>query len=373
MTRHLAIVATALALLLVTPASHAGQATPLREGQSVSLRGTTVAERPELAGGVIQDKLIDFEIHNAAGDLIFKGRLQDRVVRSRVSGALSFSLFIRDTQPDLPGVITTVTRDNFANVSTDVEYRVDGMGHIGPKQSERDADGGEITFRFEEGRLHAGNDSRFFFILTDATKYAPELGTTILWTADGSSVRLVTSAPRSQAGGATLLGKGQTVSLGGTTVAERPELAGGVIQDKLIDFEIHNAAGDLIFKGRLQDRVVRSKISGALSFSFFIRDTRPDLPGVITTVTRGNFANVSTDVEYRVDGVGHIGPKQSERDADGGEITFRFEAGRLHAGNDSRFFFILTDATEYAPELGTTILGTADGSSVRLVTSAPRP
>jgi hypothetical protein len=196
MTRHLAIVATALALLLVTPASHAGRATPLVEGQTVSLGGTTAETRPELAGVVVQDRLIDFEIRDAAGELIFKGRLQDRVVRSKVNGALTFALFIRDTQPDLPGVITTVTRGNFANVSTDVEYRVDGLGQIGPKQADRDADGGDITFRFEEGRLHAGNTSRFFFILTDATEYAPELGTTILRTADGSSVRLVTSAPR---------------------------------------------------------------------------------------------------------------------------------------------------------------------------------
>jgi hypothetical protein len=192
MTRHLAVVAMALTLLLVTP----GRATPLGKGQTVSLGGTTAAARPELAGVVLWDKLIDFEIRNAAGDLIFKGRLQDRIAKSDVSGALSFGILIRDTQPNLPGVITTVTRGNFANVSTDVEYRVDGMGHIGPKEADRNADGGEITFRFEKGRLHAGNDSRSFFILTDATEYSPELGSTILRTADGSSVRLVTSAPR---------------------------------------------------------------------------------------------------------------------------------------------------------------------------------
>jgi hypothetical protein len=174
-------------------------------------------------------------------------------------------------------------------------------------------------------------------------------------------------------GRATPLGKGQTVSLEGTTTAERPELAGVVLRDKLIDFEIRDAAGNLIFKGRLQDRVVRSKVSGALSFYLFIRDTRQDLPGVIATVTRGNFANFSTDVEFSVDGLGHIGPKEADRNADGGDITFHFEEGRLHAGNDSRFFFILTEATEYAPELGTTILRTADGSSVRLATSVPRP
>ena len=177
---------------LVTP----GRATPLGKGRTVSLKGTTAAAVPELAGVVLRDKLIDFEIRNAAGDLIFKGRLQDRVVKSKASGVLSFSLFIRDTQGDLPGVITSVTRGNFANFSTDVEFRVDGLGHIGPKEAERNAEGEEITFHFDEGRLHAGNDSRFFFILTEATEYAPELGTTVLRTADGSSVRLATSVPR---------------------------------------------------------------------------------------------------------------------------------------------------------------------------------
>jgi hypothetical protein len=173
-----------------------GQATPLLKGRTVSLRGTTTRERPELAGVVIQDNLIDFEIHDAADKLIFKGKLQDRVVRSKVSGTLSFDLFIRNTQPDLPGVITTVTRDKFADVSTDVEFAVDGMGHIGPHKADRNADGGAITFHFQEGRLRAGTDSRFFFVFTNATEYDPGLGTTILSTADGSNVRLATSLPR---------------------------------------------------------------------------------------------------------------------------------------------------------------------------------
>ena len=172
-------------------------------------------------------------------------------------------------------------------------------------------------------------------------------------------------------GRATPLDKGKTVSLYGTTVAARPELAGVVLRDELIEFEIHNAAGDLIFKGTLQDRVTKSKVSGTLSFDFFIRDTRQDLPGVITSATRGDFANFSADVEFRRDGLGHLGPKKADRDADGANIIFHFPEG-LHAGNDSRFFFILTNATEYAPGQGTTILRTTDGSSVRLPTSVPR-
>ena len=148
-------------------------------------------------GLVLRDRLIDFEIRNAAGDLIYKGKLQDRVVKSGVDGTLSFYLFIRNTQQDLPGAITSVTRGNFANFQTDVEFRVDGLGHIGPKEANRSSDGENITFDFEKEPVHSGNDSRFFFILTDTTEYAPESGSTILRTTDGSSVRLATSAPLS--------------------------------------------------------------------------------------------------------------------------------------------------------------------------------
>jgi hypothetical protein len=173
-----------------------GRAAPLEKGKSVALRGTTAAKMPALAGEVQMDRLIDFEIRNAAGDLVFKGKLQDRVVLSTLSGTLCFSSFIRDTRKDLPGVITSVTRSGFADVSADVEFRVDGMGHIGPKTAERNAKGDEITFHFTAAQLHAATDSRFFFITTNATEYATDQpGTTILRTADGSSVRLATSVP----------------------------------------------------------------------------------------------------------------------------------------------------------------------------------
>jgi hypothetical protein len=131
--------------------------------------------------------------------LIYKGKLQDRVVKSRVNGTLSFCLFIRDTQQHLPGAITAVARGNFADFQTDVEFRVDGSGRIGPKWANRSSDGENITFDFEKEPVHSGNDSRFFFILTDATEYAPESGSTILRTTDGSSVRLATSAPLAHA------------------------------------------------------------------------------------------------------------------------------------------------------------------------------
>ena len=43
-----------------------------------------------------------------------------------------------------------------------------------------------------------------------------------------------------------------------------------MLRDELIDFEIRDAAGELVFRGRLQDRVVRSDVTGTLSFSFMI-------------------------------------------------------------------------------------------------------
>src|SRR2546423_15056565 len=64
--------------------------TVLFPGGSVAVAGTTAAARPELAGVAIRDALLPFTITSASGGTIFKGTLQDRVVRENQAGTLDF-------------------------------------------------------------------------------------------------------------------------------------------------------------------------------------------------------------------------------------------------------------------------------------------
>ena len=99
-------------------------AVPFNEGNRVSLNGTKSSARKELRGVVREDNLIDFEIRDGGGSLVFKGRLQDRVVKSYTTGKLHFYHYIRNTQPGLPGEIIKVSRNGFANFQTDLDYRL---------------------------------------------------------------------------------------------------------------------------------------------------------------------------------------------------------------------------------------------------------
>ncbi len=136
--------------------------------ETKAVRGTTAADRPELAGGVLRDELIDFEIRNAAGKVVFAGQVQDRVARSKQRETLSFEFRIRNTNPDLPGRITEVRREGFEGWTTDVDYRVDGLGAIGPNSVNRDKKGATVGFSFGKNPVTAAAESRFCFVLTDA-------------------------------------------------------------------------------------------------------------------------------------------------------------------------------------------------------------
>jgi hypothetical protein len=97
-------------------------------GGSVSLRGTTAAARPELAGVVEQDRLRSF----GAGGGTINGVLQERIVRSSVDGTLAFYYRIKELTGgsirrhiaffEWPATLRAV----------DMDYRVDGLGEVGP-------------------------------------------------------------------------------------------------------------------------------------------------------------------------------------------------------------------------------------------------
>ena len=170
---------------------------------------------------------------------------------------------------------------------------------------------------------------------------------------------------------------GGIAALSGTTVADRPELAGLVLEDTLIPFTIMDSSGNLIYQGTIQNRVVMSDTLGTLIFEFRIRDTNATLGGSIIGVSRAGFRNgtmlFATDVDFSLDGLGSIGPPGASRNGGGNQIDFAFASNPVTPGDESLFVGALTDAISYEA-VGTLTLYTNDGSdSGPLTVFAPVP
>jgi hypothetical protein len=149
-------------------------AVPLAPGATAALTGTTAAAQPELAGVVIRDALIPFSVNDAVGHTIFKGKLQDRVVRENVAGTLDFYQTIRaDPGFATPAILEYVTRANFGGFITAPEFRTDGIGNpaIAPEQAARSGDGKALRYNFHFDTVNPGDTSLFYFAKTNSTKF----------------------------------------------------------------------------------------------------------------------------------------------------------------------------------------------------------
>lgn len=138
-----------------------------------SINGTTSAEKPTLAGLIIEDLLTPFSISGAGETL--SGQIQNRVVRS-VDGTLDFYWRIL---PDAgSGDISAFRVDGFEGFMLDADWRPDGLGEVAPTTARYFGDGtGAVNFLFEQGEV-GGNGttapyttSNFFYLDTAALDY----------------------------------------------------------------------------------------------------------------------------------------------------------------------------------------------------------
>jgi len=150
-------------------------------GGTVALHGTTEAARPELAGTVIRDTLVPLEL-KVGSKVIFKGFMQDRVVRETKTGTLDFYECIRASSGfDDRVLVQSVARTSFATVTTDVDYRTDGIGatYLHPSSAIRSATRAIVDFKFSNTPIAPNEDSQFFFIKTNAKQFVVEGKTTV--------------------------------------------------------------------------------------------------------------------------------------------------------------------------------------------------
>lgn len=131
-------------------------------------------------------------------------------------------------------------------------------------------------------------------------------------------------------------------ALGGTTSALRPELAGLVLEDVMVPYSFVGSSGELLI-GEVQNRVVRSDDG---TVDFYWRIVSSDLStGRLTAFRVIGFDGYALDGDFRVDGVGTIGPAIA-RNLGAGAVNFLFDG--ISPGVSSRFFFLDTQATAYA-------------------------
>ena len=144
---------------------------------------------------------------------------------------------------------------------------------------------------------------------------------------------------------AVSLAPGAIEPLFGTTTAARPELEGNIIRDMLRPFTI-NLSGSGTITGTIQDRIVRSDDDGTLDFYFRIINDASST-GAINFVQRDGFADFTTDVDWLEDGLGSVAPSWAFREpVFESQITFFF-ANPIDPGEESRFFFVKSNGTDY--------------------------
>jgi hypothetical protein len=150
--------------------------------------------------------------------------------------------------------------------------------------------------------------------------------------------------------GAVILAAGNN-SLGGTTSAVEPQLAGTIVQD--VDTAVSFAMGGGTYNATVQSRVVLSD-DGTYDFYWRVHDTSFDgvtvAPASLGMLRIGQFGEsiVGLNGNYRTDGSGDVGPDTAEVFTGffDGDVNFKFSDG-LAAGSDSLFMFLDTSAKHY--------------------------
>ncbi len=148
-------------------------ATLLTTAGDYNLSGTTVADRPELEGLVLEDLITTFSFTGSSGQSV-EGSIQNRVVRS-VDGTLDFYWRIFTDSANTADV-TAFRVIDFDGFSLDADWRIDGLGSAAPDTARYFGDtSGAVNFLFDDTPLVPGlngqDSSNFFFLDTNATNY----------------------------------------------------------------------------------------------------------------------------------------------------------------------------------------------------------
>jgi len=172
------ILTLAAALLGFAAAAHA---IPVLPGDTHPLVGVDAGSRPDMDGLVVHQSLLPFMITDGNGNPMVQGHVNDRVRESGVTGNLVFEPQLVNLQNfKIDCFVIEMRVQGFAPVLTDVEYRNDLDGNIGPDAVERSASGDVLTFRHFPADIRPPQFQRPLPILTDTREFAHRGTVTII-------------------------------------------------------------------------------------------------------------------------------------------------------------------------------------------------
>lgn len=150
-------------------------ARPARGGvfKPVSIEGTTAADQPALDGTVVHDQTVPFTVTGTGGQTLFKGTIQDQVVRESGTGHLDFIQVIRaDASLAQSAVFDFLRRSGFDGFSKSIGFRTDagGQSNLSPERAYVSNDGSTVQVSFDD-KIAADGVARTSFVRTDATAF----------------------------------------------------------------------------------------------------------------------------------------------------------------------------------------------------------
>jgi hypothetical protein len=144
---------------------------------------------------------------------------------------------------------------------------------------------------------------------------------------------------------AAILSPNESISLSGTSLASEPHLAGDVVYENLVGFEVTDEFGNTLLTGSYMDRVIRSSDTDQLIFTGRIQDLVGDYDLGIYDWSVTGYSGYETDVEYLTDDIGDLGPDQATRSTDGDMVTYDYDielsppdASHAHIASDATMF-----------------------------------
>ena len=156
-------------LFLFTSSSYAIDVLP---GGSSTLSGTTFAANPDLGGSAQSDLLLPFQIFDGGGSLLIEGVLQDRVILSTNLNTMIFAPRLRNISGVAGSRIIRLTVEGYTGFTTDIDYRTDGLGNLGPNSVDRATGAGDLlSFNYNPNQITPPNESLFISILTNAPQF----------------------------------------------------------------------------------------------------------------------------------------------------------------------------------------------------------
>jgi hypothetical protein len=168
------------ALAAATSSGHAQLSLPA--GGSVTPPGVSYPAT------IVYDNLVNVEVRNSGGALMYQGKLLDRVTRN-AAGVLEFRSQLRDVTPGFNGIASSIDRLNMAPYTTSVSFDPTSAGTVSPFLASRTAaPGTTVKWRYPT-TVSSSATTKFAAITTNATSYNTR-GVAVVTLQTGDSVIL---------------------------------------------------------------------------------------------------------------------------------------------------------------------------------------